>query len=330
MFHYLWSSTPAFNPDTDLPDLTGKVIIVTGGNAGIGYGTVQHLARHGAKVYMATRSESKALAAVEQLKKEGLGPGNGEIVYLSLDLADPHNAKNAGLEFMEKEQRLDILINNAAMMMAEYGRARYDIQDIMMTNHIGPFVFTMTLLPLLKKTANEPGTDVRIVNLTSNAIYSIKDTRFRGRVDFNDDHAKAWSPGFARYGRTKLANILFTKSLQKQFDEAQIPIIAISVHPGVVYSRASQIYDRQLNPFLGALFKFWASNFFTDIPHGAYTSVLAAAWPNIRQEAEKYKATYLIPVGKITKPTDDALKPELADELWNTTMSLLKEMDVAI
>jgi len=214
--------------------------------------------------------------------------------------------------------------------MAEYGKALYDIQDIMMTNHIGPFVFTMTMVPLLKKTASESGADVRIVNLTSNAIDQVKDLRFRNREDFNDDHANAWIPGFARYGRSKLANILFTKSLQRQLDEAHVPIIALAVHPGIVNSHASQTFDQQLNIVYGVLWNLFRAIFFTDIPTGAYNSVFAAASPVIRAHAETYKAAVLHPVGKIVQPTEDALNPELADELWATTIALLKEMDIVI
>ena len=78
-------------------------------SAGIGYATVKHLARKGAKVYMATRSKARAEAAITKLRSEGLGPGNGEIVWLELDLSDPRNSKKAAQEFMSKESRLDVL-----------------------------------------------------------------------------------------------------------------------------------------------------------------------------------------------------------------------------
>ncbi|KAL4248548.1 NAD(P)-binding domain superfamily protein [Abortiporus biennis] len=86
-------SKALFSPVTDIPDLNGKVILVTGGNANLGLHTIKHLARHGAKVYMGARSETRAKEALEQLKAEG--PGNGEVVWLKLDLSDPHKAKKA-------------------------------------------------------------------------------------------------------------------------------------------------------------------------------------------------------------------------------------------
>lgn len=78
-------------------------------SAGIGYATVKHLARKGAKVYMAARNKTKAGEAIAKLKQEGLGPGNGEVIWLELDLIDPRNAKKAAQEFMSKEERLDVL-----------------------------------------------------------------------------------------------------------------------------------------------------------------------------------------------------------------------------
>ena len=116
-----------FNPDTDLPDLTGKVILVTGGkcvwylglvcisfsdshdSSGIGLVAIQQLARHGAKVYMGARNEEKAQAAIEKLHAEGLGPGNGQVLWLKLDLSDPREVVKAAQELMQKEERLDVL-----------------------------------------------------------------------------------------------------------------------------------------------------------------------------------------------------------------------------
>jgi NAD(P)-dependent dehydrogenase (short-subunit alcohol dehydrogenase family) len=117
----------SFNPLTDLPDLKGKVIIVTGAkyvfclvikflpkstknhSTGIGLGTVKHLARRGATVYLGARSESKATDAIKQLEAEGLGPGFGPVKWLNVELSDPRNAKAAAEDFLSKETRLDVL-----------------------------------------------------------------------------------------------------------------------------------------------------------------------------------------------------------------------------
>lgn len=115
----------SFNPETDVGDLKGKVILVTGGkyvgfsggflysltsnSSGIGFATIQHLARLGAKVYMGARNKDKALEAIQRLKHEGLGPGYGEVVWLDVNLSDPRRAKKAAEDFMVRETKLDVL-----------------------------------------------------------------------------------------------------------------------------------------------------------------------------------------------------------------------------
>ncbi|KAG6371298.1 hypothetical protein JVT61DRAFT_9768 [Boletus reticuloceps] len=126
----------SFNPLTDFPDLSGKVIIVTGGNTGVGYGTVKHLARKGAKVYMAARSKTRAEEAIAKLKQEGLGPGNGEVVWLELDLIDPRNAKATAREFMNKEKRLDVLVHNAAILMGDYQLTPDGVESLFVVKYV--------------------------------------------------------------------------------------------------------------------------------------------------------------------------------------------------
>ncbi|KDQ54345.1 hypothetical protein JAAARDRAFT_697219, partial [Jaapia argillacea MUCL 33604] len=269
----------------DLPDLKGKVIIVTGGNAGIGFATVQHLARLGAKVYLAARNEGRATAAISRLQAEGLGPGN---------------------DFMKSESRLDVL--------GECPRLKTCSLSVDCTfphhSHIGPFVFTRTLLPLLIQTASQPGADVRIVNArsssTSGGHIMIKDDiHFLTLDDLNKDFEDTFFPriwimtsnstlAFPAY--SKLANVLFTRELQKHVDAAGAPIIVTSVHPGFVGSETH--------------IKFWESYHTGRFPRlvctppfeGAYNSVFAAVSPVVRSKPAEFKGAYLMPVGKIRSP----------------------------
>ncbi|PBL04045.1 NAD(P)-binding protein [Armillaria gallica] len=98
-----------FNPVEDLPSLAGKVVIVTGSSRGIGFATLRHFLRMGAKVYMAVRDETRAKEAMERLEKEGREPGFGEIMWHELDLKDPRSAKESAERFVARESRLDIL-----------------------------------------------------------------------------------------------------------------------------------------------------------------------------------------------------------------------------
>ncbi|THH19385.1 hypothetical protein EUX98_g8787 [Antrodiella citrinella] len=209
---------------------------------------------------------------------------------------------------------------------------RTDIQDVMMINHISPFVWTETLLPLMEKTAKEEGSDVRIINVASVTVRFLPDTiRFRNREDFNDEH-RGWFAKLSelkRYSRSKLATILFTKELQRRLDEQDIPIICLSVHPGTINTEGNQNITRQQGRYLGHIGSFVLNHLTTSSEEGAYNHVFTAVAPVVREQAEKYKGAFLMPRGNITEkiiaPAEDM---ELAKELWETTETLLREIGV--
>ncbi|KAG8921423.1 hypothetical protein FRC02_000243 [Tulasnella sp. 418] len=115
--------SPSFDPHRDIANLEGKVVLITGGNAGIGVETVKHLARKGAKVYMASRSEERAKRAIQRLENEEGVPA-GRIEFFPLDLSTVKGAKQAGDAFLKLAERLDILINNAGMLASKYSQMR--------------------------------------------------------------------------------------------------------------------------------------------------------------------------------------------------------------
>ncbi|KAF3360644.1 Histone H2A [Verticillium dahliae VDG1] len=158
----------SFNPDKDIPDLSGRVILVTGGNIGIGKETVLQLSKHKpARIYLAARTESKAQAAIDEIRKTV--PNAAPISFLSLDLTSFDSIKKAAAEFLSKEDRLDILINNAGIMATPNGTTKEGYEIQFGTNHVGHALLTNLLLPTLKRTAaaTSPPRDVRIVNISS-------------------------------------------------------------------------------------------------------------------------------------------------------------------
>ncbi|TCD66630.1 hypothetical protein EIP91_001097 [Steccherinum ochraceum] len=324
----IFSSSTQWDVVKDMPDLIGKVIIVTGANMGLGYAAVKHFARGGARVYLGARSEEKAKAAIVRLHEELGDQMRGSVEYLNVDLSDPKLAKEAAERFLSKEGRLDVLLNNAALGVVDYKKTLYDIQDVMVVNHLSPFVFTSTLLPLLKQTAQEPNADVRIVNLASAAMGQVNDTvRFRNREDFNDEHLDAMVPALARYGRSKLANVLFVKALQRRLDAENSKIVVVSLHPGTVRTdgtiNTAQAFG---NVVARHVFKFILTNFSTPVDKGVYTHLFAAVAPEVREHVELYKGAYLLPPSVISKPGKLGESQELSEELWKTTEELLQEI----
>ncbi|PPQ92074.1 hypothetical protein CVT25_007099 [Psilocybe cyanescens] len=310
-----------FDPTRDLGDLQGRVVVVTGANGGIGYSTAKFLAFAGATVFLGARTEEKGRRAVESLTRElselGGKDGNlrdggqarpGTVEWFWCDIATPEKARRSAEGLLErvegKEGRLDVLVNNAA-------------------NHFGTFQFTQTLLPLLIKTSEEPGSDVRIVSLSSDVhrqgLGASSIINFKTLDEFKKMYENETVPWMARYGVSKLAVIMSSKALQRRLTASNSKIICITLHPGLVYTTNHLRF-----PFARVV-GFIAWLFFKPQDEGAYNSCFAAASPVVRQEEEKYKGAYLMPVGRITDPARVALNEDVQDDLWETTERYLKD-----
>jgi NAD(P)-dependent dehydrogenase (short-subunit alcohol dehydrogenase family) len=203
----------------NIPDLTGKVAIVTGANSGIGYETAVAFAEKGATVIMACRNLEKSQAALDQLRAEVPG---ADVELMRLDLASLASVRQFVDEFQEKYERLDLLINNAGIMMVPYGTTEDGFERQFGTNHLGHFALTGLLLDTILAT---PG--ARVVNVSSTGH------RF-GRMDFDDlmyEDGNGYSSNGA-YGRSKLANLLFTYELQRRFEAVGAEAMATAAHPG--------------------------------------------------------------------------------------------------
>lgn len=203
----------------NIPDLSGKVIIVTGANSGIGYEAAKEFARKGARTVLACRSMEKAQAALDQIKQEIPG-ASAEI--MQLDLASLASVREFAEAFKSRYDRLDILVNNAGIMWVEYGKTVDGFECHFGTNHLGHFALTGLLIDLLVKT---PG--ARVVNVSSTGHRA-------GRMDFDNlmfEGGKGYGRHWA-YGRSKLANLLFTYELQRRFEALDADVIATAAHPG--------------------------------------------------------------------------------------------------
>lgn len=204
--------------EADVPDQTGKVVVVTGANSGLGLETSRVLAARGATVIMACRNAQKAQKAAEGIR--ALRP-KGEVVLMTLDLGDLDSVKAFAAAFKDKYDRLDILVNNAGIMVPPLGRTAQGFETQFGVNHLGHFALTAQLMPVLEQT---PG--ARVVTVSSMAH------RF-GQMDFADLNWKTrkYVP-MPAYGQSKLSNLLFTYELQRRLSAAGKGVLAIAAHPG--------------------------------------------------------------------------------------------------
>ncbi|KZT34654.1 NAD(P)-binding protein [Sistotremastrum suecicum HHB10207 ss-3] len=308
-------------PALDLVDLKGKVIVVTGGNSGIGYETIKILAKQGAKLYMAARNESRVTGAISRLEHEGVPAGS--VHWLKLDLGDPRQAKKAAEELITKENRVDVLINNAAIIDVPFELTSDGLSQTMVTNYLSPFVFTKTLLPLLKQTASLPGSDVRIVNVSSKGHNFIgTENNERPRFDsveaFNKTFGDGWKGTLKRYAWSKLAQILYTRRLQRELKASATPITVIAIHPGEIKT-SGVILKSDVPWYISFLYALAMLLSFKSVEYGGYTPAFAAASKEIAANKDKFAGVYLEPYGKIVKGSKWARNDELGDELWTTT-----------
>ena len=201
----------------DLPDQSGRVVIVTGANAGTGFEVAKALAGRGATVVLACRNSQKAAEAVRRI--QAAHPG-AQVEVQALDLGSLKSVRQAAAAIRERFSRLDLLINNAGVMIPPYGKTEDGFETQIGTNHFGPFVFTGLLLDRLLAT---PGS--RIVTMSSSA-------HRMGRIDFEDLHFERAYRAWAAYGQSKLANLLFTHELQRRLRAAGSGTLAVAAHPG--------------------------------------------------------------------------------------------------
>src|SRR5258707_1464952 len=201
----------------DMPDQSGRVVIITGANSGIGYESAIAFARKRAKVVMACRSIDKAERARQDLLK--LVPG-ASVEIQRLDLGDLKSIRAFAESFNAHYDRLDILMNNAGIMVPPYGKTADGFETQFGTNHLGHFALTALLLPKLLETPAS-----RVVTVSSSAY-------FNGRIDFADLQSEKRYRPWAAYGQSKLANILFSQELERKLKAARADVISVASHPG--------------------------------------------------------------------------------------------------
>ena len=209
----------------DVPDQTGRVVLVTGANSGLGLRTAEALAAHGAEVLLACRNAEKAAAALTTVNAGASGP---KARVVALDLASLESVAACAAEVDGSVERLDVLVNNAGVMALPLRRTADGFEMQFGTNHLGHFALTGQLLPALLRAA-EP----RVVNVSSNGH------KF-GKMRWDDLN---WDRGRYRkwgaYCQTKLANLLFSGELQRRAVAARTALTSVAAHPGYAATNLS-------------------------------------------------------------------------------------------
>lgn len=294
----------------DIPDQTGRIAIVTGANSGTGYETVKALASKGAHVVMGCRNLEKAETAKNTILSE-LPEASLEIIQL--DLSDLQSVRNFVDEFSKKHQSLDLLINNAGIMTTPYRKTVDEFELQLGTNHFGHFALTGLLIDKIIATENS-----RIVTMSSVA-------HAMGKMDYEDLN---WEKSYSRtgaYGRSKLANLLFTYELQRKLDERGNKTMSLASHPGWTKTNLQSTGLRLGGGYLfRAVLKIGNNLFAQKSWQGALPMLYAATDP----EAES--GAYYGPDGrgewkgypKLAKSSEASYNTESAKKLWELSKEL--------
>jgi NAD(P)-dependent dehydrogenase (short-subunit alcohol dehydrogenase family) len=243
----------------NVPDQESRVAIVTGSSSGIGYETARVLAEKNATVIIAVRNLQKGKAAADKIL--GQHP-NADLEVMELDLANLESVRKFADEFKNKFSRLDLLINNAGVMMPPYSKTADGFELQFGTNHLGHFALTGLLFDLIKATSGS-----RIVNVSSTAHYY-------GNLDFDDlKWEKRRYKKMRAYGDSKIANIYFTYELQKKLEKEGANTLAAASHPGWTAT--------ELQRHTG-LIRFLNNFFSQDITMGALPTLYAAVAADVK------------------------------------------------
>jgi len=301
-----------FDPESDIEDQVDKIILVTGGNAGLGKQTAAYLSAHNpVRIYLAARTESKARDAIADIRSSV--PSACEIIHLPLDLTCFSSIAEAAATFKARESRLDTLVNNAGIMACPYSTTKEGYEIQFGTNHVGHALLTKLLLPTMLETAKQPGADVRIINVSSmgHRLAISKGIEF-------DQAALEQQPTWRRYGNSKLANILFARELAAQYPQ----IMSVSLHPGVILT---DLYaSLRANLFLA--FCLWIYGIVSLILPGHYRDprggALNTAWCATTKRENLENGAFYNPVGVKSGGSKRARDNGLQKKLWEWTFAL--------
>ena len=280
-----------------MSEMAGKVALVTGASSGIGFATARALAARGAKLILWCRDAARAEASRAAIVR---ATGNPNVHVVLADLASQVDIRRGAADVLERFPRLDVLVNNAGVVLEKRQETTDGLETMLATNHLAPFLLTHLLRERLVQSA-----PARVVTVSSSALWL-------GRIRFDDLQSTRGYNGYALYATTKLMNVLFTRELARQLDGSGV--VANAMHPGTVRTN--------LSPADGTFVR-WLANlaqpFLLTPEQGADTAVWLARDPAGGRVSGRYfvrrKVGFLPPAAK------DAA---LARRLWDVSLGLTR------
>ena len=282
-----------------------KVALITGGNTGIGLEAAVGLAEQGDRVVITSRNRDRGRAAVALIRERVEG---ADVDVMDLDLASFASIRRFADEFLRGSDRLDVLLNNAGLVLTKRTLTEDGFEGTFGVNHLGHFFLTSLLLERLKAT---PG--ARVINVSSGAHKAA-----RGGLDFDDLQSEHGYNGFGTYNRSKLANIYFTRELARRLDGTEVT--ANALHPGFVRSEFARGGDTGR---LGSLGIRIAAPFAISPKKGARTSIYLASSPAVADVSGLY--FYKCRPTAVSKAAED---DDAARRLWEISEQLVASVPV--
>ncbi len=277
-----------------------KIAIVTGANSGVGYETTKGLLKNGFRVVMACRNLEKANSAREQILTEF---PSSRLDVMTMDLSDFESIKTFAEAFKEKFSHLDILINNAGILLNKPKKNSAGIEMQFATNHLGHFLLTSLLLELMPDSKHS-----RIVSLSSVAHKNAE-------IFFDDIHCEAQTKWDTPYAQSKLACLIFADELQRKLTQSGKKIISVSAHPG---GTDSGLFE-QMPPFLMLILRYTFAPLFLHSIENAAKPILKATLDKDVVGGDYYGPTGLFemkgPPG-IAKRTKYSQREDVGNQLW--------------
>lgn len=319
------TSLPYYNPAVER-----KVAIVTGGNSGIGWYTVLHLYMHGFTVYIFGRNSGETKKAIDEITEEAkrryskntslnaISASMGDIIYMHIDLSDLKCVDRASKKFLKLENRLDVLVNNAAVMALPFEITKDGFEIQLQTNYIAPFLLSRRLLPLLQEAHG------RLITLSSlghnlEQVYWSMDQTFK----YKPNMIFTWF----RYAMAKTAVIQFTKMLAIKYPD----VLCLSIHPGLVMNTNLFSYWTRL-PIVGMFFWifFQLVGYFFGVSNeeGSIATIRCALSPDL--SVEKDNGKYFTTGGAESKPSRIANNVDNAASTWIWTIHQLRDRGFAV